>query len=68
MIRVHTAIRPFMRPGEDEPNVHYRPWLEKNVGKQDIHWSWNIHSVKDNSLCISFKDSEKSLLFELTWP
>lgn len=25
-----------------DPNYHYRPWLEKNVGKQGIDWNWRI--------------------------
>lgn len=26
----------------DDPNDHYLPWLEKNVGKQGIDWNWRI--------------------------
>jgi hypothetical protein len=25
-----------------DPNDHYRPFLEKNVGKQGIDWDWRI--------------------------
>lgn len=25
-----------------DPNDHYRPWLEKNVGKQSLHWDWRL--------------------------
>lgn len=25
-----------------DPNDHYRPFLEKNVGKQGIDWNWRI--------------------------
>jgi len=25
-----------------DPNDHYRPWLEKNVGKQNRDWMWKI--------------------------
>ena len=25
-----------------DPNDHFRPWLEKNVGKQNRDWMWKI--------------------------
>lgn len=25
-----------------DPNDHYRPWLEKNVGRQGIDWQWRV--------------------------
>lgn len=25
-----------------DPNDHYRPWLEKNVGRQGVNWDWRI--------------------------
>ena len=25
-----------------DPNDHYRPWLEKNVGRQGIDWNWRM--------------------------
>ena len=28
-----------------DPNDHYRPWLEKNAGKQRIDWDWRIGQV-----------------------
>ena len=30
-----------------DPNDHYRPWLEKNVGKQGIDWDWR-HKLHDH--------------------
>lgn len=68
MIVVHTAIRPFMRPGDFEPNYHYRPWLEEHIGKQGVEWNWDISSVVSNSLAIMFSNSEHASLFELKWP
>lgn len=65
---VHRAIRPFMRPGDYEPNEHYRPWLEEHVGKQGVTWNWDIHSVVDNTLEIRFAEEDHATLFELTWP
>ena len=26
-----------------DPNDHYRPWLEENVGKQGWDWDWKVH-------------------------
>lgn len=28
-----------------DPNDHYRPWLEANVGKQGWDWDWKIGSI-----------------------
>jgi hypothetical protein len=28
-----------------DPNDHYRPWLERNVGKQGWDWNWRINSI-----------------------
>ena len=40
-----------------DPNDHYRPWLEKNVGKQGWDWDWRIedNNVTDNTLTIKFR-------------
>lgn len=29
----------------DEPNDHYRPWLEANVGRQGWDWRWDYHHL-----------------------
>lgn len=68
MISVHTAIRPFMRENQLEPNHHYRPWLEEHIGVQGLDWNWDIHSVNGNLLAIDFANQEMATLFELTWP
>ena len=26
-----------------DPNDHYRPWLEKNIGRQGWDWQWRHH-------------------------
>jgi hypothetical protein len=26
-----------------DPNNHYRPWLEENVGKQRWDWDWKVY-------------------------
>jgi len=56
-----------MRPGEPEPNEHYRPWMEKNIGRQGIDWDWALHSVVGNTIEITFIRSDDAILFELTW-
>lgn len=30
-----------------DPNDHYRPWLEANVGKQGRDWEWKIAPYKE---------------------
>jgi hypothetical protein len=63
-----------------DPNDHFRPWLEKNVGKQGWDWDWR-HKVVDtmitpgyenetaskDTLLIKFrkKHKEKAFLFKL---
>lgn len=64
----HISIRPFMRKGDAEPNEHYRPWLEENIGQQGVSWNWKIHSVNGNLLAIDFATEEHAILFELKWP
>jgi hypothetical protein len=67
MIIVHTAVRPFMRSGDLEPNEHYRPWLEEHVGEQGINWNWEIHSTNPDQVAIHFENTEHATLFEITW-
>jgi len=62
------CVRPFMRPGDTEPNHHYRPWLERVVGKQAVAWEWELHPNSVNDLVIWFLFDEHAILFELTWP
>jgi len=68
MIVAHTAIRPFMRKNQLEPNHHYRPWLEEHIGVQGVDWDWKIHSVTGDLIAIDFANQEMATLFELTWP
>ena len=64
----HMTKRPFMPTGNPEPNEHYRPWLEINVGKQGIDWDWDISNHDFKVLEIYFVTQEHATLFELTWP
>ena len=43
-----------------DPNDHYRPWLEKNVGKQSIAWDWKIagNDAADNMLTLRIRQDK----------
>lgn len=28
-----------------DPNDHYRPWLERNVGRQGWDWNWRLGKI-----------------------
>jgi len=40
-----------------DPNDHYRPWLEKNVGKQGWDWQWGLrdNNAAENRLTIKVR-------------
>ena len=40
-----------------DPNDHYRPWLEKNVGKQGWDWRWGLrdNNAAENRLTIKVR-------------
>ena len=64
----YQSIKDFMPLGTDEPNYHYRPWLEENIGEQNIDWGWEIYSVVRDKLIVYFEREEDAILFELRWP
>lgn len=35
----------FIQFESADPNDHFRPWLEKNVGRQGWDWEWRIGKV-----------------------
>jgi len=41
-----------------DPNDHYRPWLEKNVGKQGLDWNWRLwdDNAAENRLTIKIRN------------
>jgi hypothetical protein len=43
-----------------DPNDHYRPYLEKNVGKQNRDWVWGLrdNNAAENRLTIKFRKSK----------
>ena len=54
-----------------DPNDHYRPWLEKNVGKQGWHWNWTMedNDAAENSLTLKVckNKSKYATLAALKW-
>lgn len=54
-----------------DPNDHYRPWLERHVGKQGWDWNWGIagNDVTDNRLTIKIrkKHSGYATIAALIW-
>lgn len=44
-----------------DPNDHYRPWMEQNVGKQGWDWDWTLtnNDINENSLTIKFRKGKE---------
>lgn len=42
------------------PNDHYRPWLEKYIGRQGWDWNWGLadNDVEENKLTIKIRKSK----------
>ena len=38
-----------------DPNDHYRPWLEKHVGRQSWHWDWKIVDNDASANCLTLR-------------
>lgn len=47
--------------GSADPNDHYRPWMEKHVGKQGWDWDWTMmdNDIAANQLTIKFRSGKK---------
>lgn len=54
-----------------DPNDHYRPWMEANVGRQKWDWDWGLANMDatDNRLTIKIrqKHKESAILAKLQW-
>jgi len=54
-----------------DPNDHYRPWLEKNVGKQGWDWNWGLrdNNAAENRLTIKVrkKHAKWATMAALLW-
>jgi hypothetical protein len=54
-----------------DPNDHYRPWLEKHVGRQGWDWNWGMadRDATDNRLTIKIrrKYASYATIIALRW-
>lgn len=54
-----------------DPNEHYRPWLEANVGRQGWDWNWRVscNDIENNPLIIKFRRGKEqwATLAALSW-
>jgi hypothetical protein len=54
-----------------DPNDHYRPWLDKNIGKQKYDWDWGFvgNDVSENCLTIKIRQSkaEYATMMVMMW-
>jgi hypothetical protein len=54
-----------------DPNDHYRPWMEKHVGKQGWDWDWGMadRDATENRLTIKIrrKYEDCAILAKLQW-
>lgn len=54
-----------------DPNDHYRPWMEANVGRQGWDWDWCMrdNDIADNTLTIKFRRAkrEHAMIVGLMW-
>lgn len=52
-----------------DPNCHYRPWLEANVGRQGWDWNWRVSDIENNPLIIKFRRGKEqwATLAALKW-
>ncbi len=54
-----------------DPNAHYRPWIEKNIGTQGWHWDWTMedNDAADNLLTLKVCKSKinYAILATLQW-
>jgi len=54
-----------------DPNDHYRPWLEQNVGRQGWDWNWGMadRDATDNRLTIKIrhKHEKYAIIIAMMW-
>ena len=54
-----------------DPIADWRPWLEKVVGQEHVHWKWDTHDVVPGEqdertvIALHLPDKETELLFLL---
>ena len=61
----------WVRLPSADPNDFYRPYLEKNVGKQGWDWNWGLvdNDAADNTITIKLrqKHSKHATIIGLMW-
>lgn len=54
-----------------DPNDHYRPWMEKNIGRQGWDWNWGFvgNDVSENNLTIKVRQhkAKYATMIALRW-
>lgn len=54
-----------------DPNDHYRPWMEQNVGRQGLDWQWGLrdNNAAENRLTIKIRNKHATwaTLAALQW-
>ena len=54
-----------------DPNDHYRPWMEANVGKQGWDWDWSLidKDIRENTITIKFRKGKENyaMMAALLW-
>lgn len=50
-----------------DPNEHYRPWLESNVGKQGKDWQWKPGQHNDLYITLSRRKMHLATMILLKW-
>lgn len=54
-----------------DPDDHYRPWLEENIGRQGWDWDWLMtdNDVANNQLTIKIRQKyqEHAIILALKW-
>lgn len=54
-----------------DPNDHYRPWMEKHVGRQGWDWNWGMadRDATDNRLTIKIRQKyqDSAVIAKLQW-
>lgn len=54
-----------------DPNDHYRPWLEKHVGRQGWDWNWGManNDASENRLTIKIRQKyqECAIIAKMMW-
>lgn len=65
-------ISPGYCVGSADPNDHYRPWLEANVGRQFVDWDWHLgldHEFDEDwvTITVSWRHRQKASMIGLMW-